>query len=303
MKTITSILAVFAFMTATALSAQTLEDRGMTFVVTSTSDKTASLVKCTDEVEGDIEIPVSVGDGYTVTAIADSAFFKCSGITSLSLGANIQTVGTHVVDHCFAMTEFKVDADNANLSVWQGILMSKAQDKLICCPPGKSGTLTIPETVTALAKAAFSTCKKFAEISISDNVKDIPDEAFKGCWGLKQVHFPTQLEKISYQAFANTILQKLFLPRSLKVIEDEAFAHNSITEVNVFDPQTPPTLGKDVFGVETKVMRLYVPNNAAIQVYRRAPRWSDFNVIMVQYDAARYTKRFEAKEIGTQQGQ
>ncbi|MCQ2213323.1 MAG: leucine-rich repeat domain-containing protein [Bacteroidaceae bacterium] len=302
MKSIKYILAAFAMFTASTLFAQTIEDKGITYRILSASDKTAAVVKCTDEIEGDVVIPANVGEGYVVTTIADSAFLKCSGITTITIGSNVKEVGRHIVDHCFAMTDFKVDDNNRNFSTWKGILSNKDQSTLICCPPGKVGTLTIPETILSLAPAAFSTCKKLAEISISDNVKVIPEETFKGCWGLKQVHFPTQLEKIAYQAFANTILQKLFLPKSLRVIEDEAFAHNSITEVNVFDPQNPPTLGKDVFGVETKVMRLYVPNNAAIQVYRRAPRWNEFNVIMVQYDAAKYTKRFEAKEIGTEQG-
>ena len=53
---------------------------------------------------GDVIIP----DGQT--AIPDSAYYKNTEITSLTIPASVEKIGDNVIDHCFKLVYITVDA-------------------------------------------------------------------------------------------------------------------------------------------------------------------------------------------------
>lgn len=213
---------------------------------------------------------------YKVVAVADTAFKGCDLIDVLVLPASLQRFGAHAIDHCFNMEAYEVAPGSQFFKTVDGVLFSADGSELVSCPTGKGGEYVFPKDVKKLAPAAFSTCKNFRRIELSEGIKDVPDYAFYECWGLADVKFPTSLETIGAYAFDGTILQFLDFGSKLKSIGSHAFDRSSMVEC-ICRGSMPAQMGDDVFGNDMNYTRLYVPSNAVTSYKRSA--WSIFPTI------------------------
>ena len=228
----------------------------------------ALCVKAQDE--SDEAIPAGL------TSIPDSAYYKNTELTSLTIPASVETLGNNIVDHCFKLVYIGVDPENPYFKSIGGVLYSKDGKTLILCPPGKTGEFVVPEHVKQIAPYAFRTCKKLSSIVLPAGIEEIPDGAFMGCWGLEKVNLPQGLKRIGKHAFDGTIVQKMNMPTTMEYIDDEAFVNTSLVEVNLRVTQ-PFGLGENVFG-EIHVTRLNVPT-AGLQNFKKDPKWGKFGRI------------------------
>ena len=111
-------------------------------------------------VTGDVKFPTKLG-GYTVTAIADRAFYRSDPvgstytITSVYIPATITSIGGGAFGCCQELNAINVDKDNPNYSSIDGVLFNKKQTKLICYPYGKGASYVIPDGVTTIESCAF----------------------------------------------------------------------------------------------------------------------------------------------------
>ena len=175
---------------------------------------------------GSITIPSSA------ITISDWAFFDCHGLTNvtvpngvISIGGNqfyntsltsiiipasVTNIGINAFYGCQTLTNITVDPNNPAYGSSAGILLNKSQTTLIQCPEGKSGTvtlpnsvtniltlafaysrlssLTIPDSVTSIAGSAFY-ASNLTNITIGSSVTDIGARAFSSCAGLTAVYF------------------------------------------------------------------------------------------------------------------
>lgn len=92
----------------------------------------------------DVVIPESV------TSIWDSAFYGCSGLTSISIPESVTTIGSYAFCKCIGLT-----------------------------------SINIPKSVTTIGDSAFSGCSNLTSISIPISVTTIGDSAFNYCDNLK----------------------------------------------------------------------------------------------------------------------
>lgn len=92
---------------------------------------------------------------------------------------------------------------------------------------------------------------------------------------LKEVNFPTYLEKIGNRAFFNcSKLIMVILPSTVTSIGDSAFYGCSGLSNVTINATTPPTLGNYVFN-NTNDCTIYVPYGS-VEEYKSAPGWSDY---------------------------
>lgn len=83
-------------------------------------------------------------------------------------------------------------------------------------------SVTLPKSLTAIGKSAFSDCPDLEEINL-DSVSKIGESAFCGC-GLKSITLSPALERIEFMLFrACTSLTEIRVPDSVTFISSEAF--------------------------------------------------------------------------------
>ena len=103
-----------------------------------------------------------------------------------------------------------------------GVLLSS--DTNLMLVDEATGTLVIPEMVTAIGEGAFANVKGLKKIVIPGNVKRISDKAFANNTTIEEVVMMSGVEVISFQAFLNcSSLKKLTMPDSIRSIADQAF--------------------------------------------------------------------------------
>lgn len=104
----------------------------------------------------------------SVEHIGVRAFFV-TGLRTVRIPAGVQTIGAIAFSICRNLTEIEVDPANANYASYDGVLYSKDFRTLIQCPAGKTGIVTVPETVTAITQNAFSNCANITVIRFMGN--------------------------------------------------------------------------------------------------------------------------------------
>lgn len=223
----------------------------------------SELICCPANKSGDYTIPESVtiiGDGAfkscssltnisiseSVKTIGDQTFFGCNSLTSITIPAGVTSIGDRAFAYCNSLTSINVSANNENYSSSEdGVLFNKNKTSLICCPSGKSGSYTVPNSVTSLGQGAFYVCYLLTNIIIPDSVTRIDNYAFYGCSTLESVDMPAEVENIGYYTFGYcSSLTQITVPNRAVEITDYAFPGcvslqsitipESVTRINSF---------------------------------------------------------------------
>ena len=147
-----------------------------------------------NHVSGDVVIPSSVEHNnvtYSVTSIGDSAFYGCSGLTSVSIPNSVTSIGAIAFSNCSGLTS--VSIPNSVTSIGYSAFYD--------CSGLTS--ITIPNNVTSIASNTFSGCSSLTSVSIPNGVTSIGGYAFYGCSSLTSITIPNSVGNIGYAAFHN----------------------------------------------------------------------------------------------------
>ena len=119
-----------------------------------------------------------------VTSIGEYAFEGCTGLTSITIPNSVTSIGDLAFYECTGLTSIYVAEDNLNYASIVGVLYSKDKKTLIKCPEGKTGSITIPNSVTSIGDRAFYSCQGLTSVTIPNSVTTIGEYAFCACNGL-----------------------------------------------------------------------------------------------------------------------
>ena len=132
---------------------------------------------------------VTFEEGSENQTFGDYVFEDCVGLTSVYLPASVTELHLNVFDGCDNLVGVYVDAANQNYCDIDGVLFTKDQTELLFYSKTRPGDYTIPATVKKIGTGVFNGNKKMVRITISKNIIEIEDEAFKGCIALQEVSF------------------------------------------------------------------------------------------------------------------
>jgi len=188
------------------------------------------LILCPPRKEGSFVVPESVGSigisaffrcegltsisvGNSVTNIADYAFHFCSGLTNLTLGTNVTFIGAYGLGSCSNLTTVRIPdsvmrvrgyAFDSCVSLTNVILSSH-----LTLVEGSTfshcislASITIPDSVTYIGPSAFWGCSNLASAAIGQSVTNIDDFAFVSCHNLKSVTLPDSVIRVGVAAFS-----------------------------------------------------------------------------------------------------
>ena len=104
----------------------------------------------------------------------------------------------------------------------------------------------MPDAVTTMSGTVFQGCNFLSNVTIGKNLKTISNETFKNLERLTTIIIPEDaaLTTIGKQAFVNSGIRTITLPKSLTIIDDDAFAGcNSLTQIKIPDSVTSIGVG------------------------------------------------------------
>jgi hypothetical protein len=192
----------------------------------------------TTEYTGNITIPSTLpynNVSYSVTSIGSSAFYGCSGLTSLTLPNSVTSIGSSAFYECTGLTSLTIP--NSVTSIGEAAFN------------GCSGltSLTIPNSVTSIGDGAFLGCSGLIRLIIPNSVTSIGQEAFYNCSGLTSLTLPNSVTSIGSWAFSSCIgLTSLTIPNSVTSIGTSAFQYCSgLTSLTI--PTSVTSIGHEAF--------------------------------------------------------
>ena len=185
--------------------------------------------------EADITVPETI-DGYEIIGLGAFALYSLSEIQTVSIGANLKSLGIAVLAMTTALESITVDEANKNFSSIDGVLFNKEKTELICYPANKSGeTYTIPYGVENIGMDAFVFSMNLKNVYFSDTVEYIGTEAFAACGSLKEVAVPNGIVVLEPFAFYMcSSLNNVVLPDTLESIGELSFGEcTALTEITI----------------------------------------------------------------------
>ena len=143
-------------------------------------------------IQGGVVVPKEVVDGATrlrVVALADSAFWKCGRLTSVSLPEGLIAIADYSFYQCAKLPSVSLPA---------GVTTIGYRAFYECA--GLS-SLTLPEGLVAIGEDAFADCTSLPAVSFPSSVKSIGEQSFCRCKAIQRIEIPAGVESIGYDAF------------------------------------------------------------------------------------------------------
>ena len=134
--------------------------------------KVAEVTSNPNKYSGSVNIPANIiydEVECSVTSIGESAFYWCSGLTSVTIPGSVTSIGNFAFYKCSGLT-----------------------------------SVTIPNSVTSIGHCAFSGCSGLTSVTIPNSVTSIGYDAFSGCSGLTSITIPNSVTSIGGSAFYGT---------------------------------------------------------------------------------------------------
>lgn len=193
----------------------------------------------------------------TIQSIGKGAFFGCSALPFVYIPASVTSIGSEAFIYCDSIY---VDNANQNFSSEDGVLYDKMKTKLISCPSIRTGSFTIPSSVTSIGNWAFEYCYDLTSITLPSSLTTIGGGSFWDCTKLTSVSIPSTVNSIGPSAFAYcTGLTSLY--------------------ANAANPPDVSSSATVFESVDTLRCILFVPTGSKA-LYRNANQWGSFMNVM-----------------------
>lgn len=161
----------------------------------------------------------------SVTSIGVSAFEKCSKLTSVTIPDNVTSIGFNAFNGS-GLTSIVVSSGNTvydSRNNCNAIIKTSTNELILGCK-----NTIIPDGVTSIGRFAFQFCTGLDSITIPDSVTSIGQCAFQNCTGLTSINIPDSVTSIGESAFYGCSgLTSINIPDSVTSIDGYAFAYCS----------------------------------------------------------------------------
>ena len=184
--------------------------------------------------------------------IGSSAFWGCSGLTSINIPNSVKSIGDNAFRDCSGLTSVTI---NSNAILSKNYTYGNSL-KYIFGEQVKE--YIIGESVTSIGEWAFDDCSSLTSITIPNSVTSIGERAFLDCSGLTSITIPNSVTSIGGSAF---------------------WGCSGLKSVTCLAKNVPTTGGSVFDNVPQSTAILYVPETS-VNKYKTADQWKEFGNIV-----------------------
>ena len=195
----------------------------------------------------------------SVTNIRDLAFSGCSSLSSVTIPKSVTYIGNNVFSRCPKLTSIVVDKDNEVYDSRDNCnaIIRTFFDRLDygCC------RTVIPNSVTRNVIYAFYGCSSLTSVTIPNSVTSIGWYAFYGCSSLTSIAIPSSVKSIEeYTFYGCSSLTSVTIPNSVTSIGNCAFSGCSgLTFITI--PNSVTSIGEGAFSHCSSLTSVTIPNS------------------------------------------
>lgn len=249
-----------------------------------------------------------------LTSIGNNAFNGCSGLRDISIPSGVTSIGKGAFKGC-GLKEFTLPKQVTEISdemfcncSLQHIYLHDGLKSIGNYAFANSAltNITIPNSVEYIGEGCFSSCGLEEAVILSDQIIEIPNEAFADCNALHTIKLPANLERIGERAFIGTwrlgTKEGLTIPSKVREIGAEAFYKSLFDAVDIVLPASLTNIYRAFEGSGARVIHCYMPeplplnsfsfgggggslSNCKLYVpkgcakkYRQAEVWKEFDI-------------------------
>ena len=215
---------------------------------------------------------VDIPEGVTTIG---TAAFAAYDLTHMHIPASVTKMGRGGVGECPALESITVADGNTHFGVFDGVLMDKAQTRLICYPAKMAGkTYTLPTTVTSIDGRAFRYLTNLTSVTIPASVTELAYGMFYQALSLAEINIDPantaycSADGVVYTADKDTLLiypagktDKYYTPDfPVETIGPSAFTHATHLQT-VAIPEGATTICDAAFYPCTSLQKVSFPES------------------------------------------
>ena len=170
-----------------------------------------------------------------VTEISWAAFKNCTKLTEIHLPASLNKIEENPFWGCENLTVITIAPTNRTYGCKDSIVYDKNEKKALFAAQGITGSITIPDGITAIGASAFSYRTKLTEIHLPASLNKIEGNPFSGC--IHHTKLTVDAKNRKYKSENNMVytsdmktlvcaaggLTNITIPNSVTAISEHAF--------------------------------------------------------------------------------
>ena len=286
----------------------------LAFKTASVTYKGSSHNSFDNEYSGDIVIPETITVGavnYRVTSLGEWSFFKCNGLTSVTIPNSVTSFGRNCFSFCTGLTSFtipnsvkslgencfsgctsltSITIPNSVKSIGYGCFADCTSLTSVSIPNSVtnmgmecffncSSLISIAPPVSNLGLHFFYRCSSLTSIIIPSSVTSLEKFCFSGCSSLTSMTIPSSVKSLGEECFSGcTGLTSIAIPNSVNSLGDGCFNSCSNLASLIMFSTTPPTAEDSIFA-RSPLTSIYVPNDEAKALYQETTPWNNYEIV------------------------
>lgn len=217
----------------------------------------------------------------SATVVEKDALQDCNALQTLVIPASARQVTPS--SGCNSLSSIQVSTANTQFKSTDGVLFNHSAQQIVWFPMGKTGSYTLPATVTTVGDYAFEQCH-ITRFVLPDKLTKMGQAVFYGS-EVQEVTLPDELRLIPTATFQHcSKLVTVRLGKAAELVSDYVFDGCQLANLYV-DAVYPPvcnehaftTTGNNIF----KSCTLHVPA-ASLRLYKADAVWGKFAHIKAQ---------------------
>lgn len=166
----------------------------------------------------------SINIPNSVETIGKQAFMSCKNLKSITLPTGLKQLGTYSLSYCESLE---------SVTIAEGTIT--ALPDYVFCNSTYLSEVNLPSTMRTIGNGCFANCKSLENIKLPESLKSIGGGTFQGCSFLSELELPEGLEGIHREAFVESGLKELRIPKSVKWLEVVCFVYAMELETVTID--------------------------------------------------------------------